>query len=113
MHIGRRKGNASKEPSSSSRQHRQSKSRADGSSSPTGSQRRDLENGLDPWEMGRRDPEPVETDTSALKRFRKRVRHFTWAWFTMVMATGGIANVLFHGRSIFKERDMYNSSIKV
>ncbi|KAF1987261.1 hypothetical protein K402DRAFT_330851 [Aulographum hederae CBS 113979] len=28
-------------------------------------------------------------------RFKERVRHFTWTWFTMTMATGGIANVLY------------------
>ncbi|KAF2738157.1 hypothetical protein EJ04DRAFT_429692 [Polyplosphaeria fusca] len=27
--------------------------------------------------------------------FRERIRHFTWTWFTMTMATGGIANVLY------------------
>ncbi|KAF2116003.1 voltage-dependent anion channel-domain-containing protein [Lophiotrema nucula] len=27
--------------------------------------------------------------------FRDRIRHFTWTWFTMTMATGGIANVLY------------------
>jgi hypothetical protein len=26
---------------------------------------------------------------------RERLRHFTWTWFTMTMATGGIANVLY------------------
>lgn len=26
---------------------------------------------------------------------RERIRHFTWTWFTMTMATGGIANVLY------------------
>lgn len=29
--------------------------------------------------------------------FRERIRHFTWTWFTMTMATGGIANVLYSG----------------
>jgi hypothetical protein len=27
--------------------------------------------------------------------FKHRMRHFTWTWFTMTMATGGIANVLY------------------
>ncbi|CAK1360111.1 unnamed protein product [Cercospora beticola] len=27
--------------------------------------------------------------------FKQRIRHFTWGWFTMTMATGGIANVLY------------------
>ncbi|RMZ75480.1 hypothetical protein DV738_g5458, partial [Chaetothyriales sp. CBS 135597] len=27
--------------------------------------------------------------------FRMRIRHVTWAWFTLTMATGGIANVLY------------------
>lgn len=29
--------------------------------------------------------------------FRERIRHFTWTWFCMTMATGGIANVLYSG----------------
>lgn len=29
--------------------------------------------------------------------FRGRIQHFTWTWFTMTMATGGIANVLYTG----------------
>jgi hypothetical protein len=29
--------------------------------------------------------------------FKERIRHFTWTWFTMTMATGGVANVLYSG----------------
>ena len=29
--------------------------------------------------------------------WKQRVRHFTWTFFTMTMATGGIANVLYAG----------------
>lgn len=40
--------------------------------------------------------------------FRERVRHFTWTWFTMTMATGGIANVLHTGMllAVADERTM-------
>lgn len=38
----------------------------------------------------RRDTEPSEDNVT----WRLRVRHFTWAFFTLTMATGGIANVL-------------------
>ena len=33
--------------------------------------------------------------------WRERIRHFTWTWFTMTMATGGIANVLYSGTFYF------------
>jgi len=29
--------------------------------------------------------------------WRKRIRHVTWAYFTLTMATGGLANVLYEG----------------
>ena len=29
--------------------------------------------------------------------WRERIRHFTWTFFTLTMATGGIANVLYEG----------------
>ena len=29
--------------------------------------------------------------------WHERIRHYTWTWFTMTMATGGIANVLYTG----------------
>ena len=29
--------------------------------------------------------------------WRERVRHYTWTFFTMTMATGGISNVLYYG----------------
>ena len=32
--------------------------------------------------------------------FRERIRHFTWTWFCMTMATGGIANVLYTGARV-------------
>lgn len=36
-----------------------------------------------------------ETDCSAVSlSWKQRIRHFTWAFFTLTMATGGIANVL-------------------
>lgn len=30
--------------------------------------------------------------------WKKRIRHVTWAYFTMTMATGGLANVLYEGK---------------
>ena len=29
--------------------------------------------------------------------WRHRIKHFTWTYFTLTMATGGIANVLYTG----------------
>ncbi|EKG20145.1 C4-dicarboxylate transporter/malic acid transport protein [Macrophomina phaseolina MS6] len=62
------------------------------------------------WPDQDRDPSPMSlqngTNTKAQDNdcaekeepqrlsLRERIRHFTWTWFTMTMATGGIANVL-------------------
>ena len=45
---------------------------------------------------------PEDTNAQILNsmsrlEWRERIRHFTWTWFTMTMATGGVANVLFTG----------------
>lgn len=31
--------------------------------------------------------------------WKQRIRHFTWAFFTLTMATGGIANALYNGNN--------------
>lgn len=31
--------------------------------------------------------------------WRERIRHYTWTYYTITMATGGIANVLYSGKS--------------
>merc|ERR1711977_34040 len=37
----------------------------------------------------------LEDHFPAKLNFKQRMWHFTWTWFTMTMATGGIANVLY------------------
>lgn len=41
----------------------------------------------------------TESTVSALS-WKKRIRHVTWAYFTLTMATGGLANVLYEGMYI-------------
>lgn len=45
------------------------------------------------------DVEMKETETSKLS-WRERIKHFTWAYFTLSMATGGVANVI-HASKLF------------
>lgn len=49
------------------------------------------EEGHDVANACRRCSEPPPANLS----WKKRIRHFTWAYFTLTMATGGIANVLY------------------
>jgi hypothetical protein len=48
-------------------------------------------------EMGVMQGVERESDPRRKLSWRERVRHFTWTWFCMTMATGGIANVLYTG----------------
>lgn len=57
-----------------------------------------------------------EIEAKPLLGWRERIRHFTWTWYTLVMATGGIANVIYACTSIFQSatesdvlRDYYRS----
>jgi hypothetical protein len=40
----------------------------------------------------------VEGEASEELSWKQRIRHFTWAYFTLTMATGGIANVLYNSK---------------
>jgi hypothetical protein len=47
------------------------------------------------------DPKPMVLSWS------KRMKHVTWAYFTLTMATGGIANVLSRGEYILESEKQY------
>jgi hypothetical protein len=59
----------------------------------------------------RRDEEQ-DKDARVKLSFRERIRHFTWTWFCMTMATGGIANVLYtstYSISFFQKQNFYRN----
>lgn len=43
----------------------------------------------------------TDTPPSRLS-WKKRIRHVTWAYFTLTMATGGLANVFYEGKRGFR-----------
>ncbi|KAJ4349731.1 uncharacterized protein N0V89_008349 [Didymosphaeria variabile] len=49
----------------------------------------------DAGDMGVLQGAEKESDERRRLSWRERIRHFTWTWFCMTMATGGIANVLY------------------
>jgi hypothetical protein len=53
------------------------------------------------WEPNGRRLNRTFTDASADHlSWKKRIRHITWAYFTLTMATGGLANVLYEGKTV-------------
>jgi len=60
--------------------------------------RKEKEGGLSGCKDHDYDPNGTAADYSASKlSWKKRIRHVTWAYFTITMATGGLANVLYQG----------------
>lgn len=41
--------------------------------------------------------------------WRERIRHYTWTYFTMTMATGGVANVLYAGCDHWFQKKLFVS----
>ena len=59
---------------------------------------KEKENGLSDCKDHDFDPNETDIDYSAKQlSWKKRIRHVTWAYFTITMATGGLANVLYQG----------------
>jgi hypothetical protein len=50
-----------------------------------------------PPKVEKEEEEEEEEDYQRLS-FKQRIRHMTWAFFTLTMATGGIANVLYNSQ---------------
>ncbi|KAL4956199.1 voltage-dependent anion channel-domain-containing protein [Aspergillus filifer] len=46
-------------------------------------------------EVGAELARSISQSTTGKLNWKKRIRHFTWAFFTLTMATGGIANVIY------------------
>lgn len=70
----------------------------DGHSLPT-----DIHQELYRISTSRQEPGSLEKRMQSLEKgnqldWRYRVKHFTWAYYTLSMATGGICNVLWSGR---------------
>ena len=44
--------------------------------------------------------EQIEAPQVVQLSWQERIKHFSWTWFTLTMATGGLANVIHHGNLI-------------
>ena len=47
-----------------------------------------------------------QTEAPLSLTWKERVRHLTWTFFTLIMATGGIANVLNAGREYLRSHQV-------